>query len=91
MDLLSIRQSIGENIHYTINSATRFKNTTFDIEWYRAYLAKNLFRFSRFSTVRFSDNKNTVYFLEPLGYRTCCTNEDRTGATQIFITDKKIL
>lgn len=88
INLEKIRQNISSGIDYNINSVARFKKASFDIKWYKAYLAKNLFRFSRISGYRFSHSSNIIYFLEPLGYRELPRNENRKPEiTSIFITD----
>lgn len=87
-NLADIRQNIATNVDYQINFVTRFRNTQFDIEWYKAYLTKNVFRFSRTNTYRFSYTHNTIFYLEPLEYREKGEIEYGPELTRVFITDK---
>lgn len=88
MNLQNIRQCVAEGISFNVNRAVRFKDISFDFECYQAYLIKNLFRFSRIGSLKFSHKNNVIYYLEPLGYRTDSSNRKRVGVTEVFLTDE---
>lgn len=70
LNLAELRNSYIENRLPNINRFTRFvESKGFNMDWYIAYLAKNLFRFSSTQLATYNRQNNIIYFLEPAGYR----------------------
>lgn len=70
-NILELRNSIVSDMHYEIHRFVRFKTQLFDEKWYRAYMTKNLFRFSCPQRPSFTYGNNEIvkmFYLEPVGY-----------------------
>ncbi len=76
LNLRELRQYYLKDDFFKIVRHTRFpKSKGFDMNWYKAYLAKNLFRFSCIQGPLFTQMHNIIYYLEPNGYRECNQEE----------------
>jgi len=88
MNLAELRNAYICNRLPNINRFTRFLEIKeFTADWYIAYLAKNLFRFSCPKATIFNREANVLYFLEPIGYRDDNTEERLNSTIRRYIGD----
>lgn len=90
LNLKELREYYIKNITFEVVRYTRFlNNEKFDEVQYKAYLAKNLFRFACIQSSLFTQAYNIIYYLEPRGYRQNNYEKEDEKVSNRFICDRK--